>query len=269
MRCKSCPGEKPDDLPQPQAFADAITADHAIINEDDQSRDEDRVACVIQDQYTHWLQSFASHSKSAEETNKALRRFLGPQTKAKYGYTDNSKEFKKAFEDLDIVHDTSTPHRPETNGVAERAVRRVKEGTPCALVQSGLLEIWWVFAMECYCYLRNVVDLLITNETAYHRRFGTDFQGPVWPFGCEIKYKPISKDDLTHCHKYGDKMLPGIFVGYDIKAGGKWSGDVLVIDWDELQEAENVNEVYPKRFKVGTSQSPEVHAVLKLSLIHI
>ena len=52
-----------------------------------ESRDKDRVACVIQDQYTHWLQSFAAPTKSGEETSKALKRFLGPQTKAKYAYT--------------------------------------------------------------------------------------------------------------------------------------------------------------------------------------
>ena len=30
-----------------------------------------------------------------------------------------------------------TPHRSETNGIAERAVRRVKEGTSAVLLQSG------------------------------------------------------------------------------------------------------------------------------------
>lgn len=219
-QCKSCPKTKVDGLPEPKAFADAITADHAILNEDDASRDKDKVVCVIQDQHTHWLQAFADQGKSAEETKKALRRFLGPQTKAKHAYSDNSKELAKAFKDLDITHDTSTPYRPETNGVAERAVRRVKEGTACALVQSGFDELWLVFAMECYCYLRNIVDVLISNEIAYHRRFGENFKGPILPFGCEIRYKPITKDDIARCHKYGDKMLPGIFLGYDIQSGG-------------------------------------------------
>ena len=96
-RCKSCPEERPDRLPEPKAFADALTADHAIINEDDASMDGDKVACVVQDQYSHWIQAFASHSESAEETKKAIKRFLGPQTKAQYAYTDNSGELKKAF----------------------------------------------------------------------------------------------------------------------------------------------------------------------------
>ena len=37
-----------------------------------------------------------------------------------------------------IVH--RPPHRSETNGIAERAVRRVKEGTSAVLLQSGLNE---------------------------------------------------------------------------------------------------------------------------------
>ena len=46
-------------------------------------------------------------------------------------------------EDLSWNHCTSTPHRSETNGIAERAVRRVKEGTSAVLLQSGLDENWW------------------------------------------------------------------------------------------------------------------------------
>ena len=55
-------------------------------------------------------------------------------------------------------HCTSTPHRSETNGIAERAVRRVKEGTSAVLLRSGLNESWWADSMECYTYLRNVTD---------------------------------------------------------------------------------------------------------------
>ena len=59
----------------------------------------------------------------------------------------------------------STPHRSETNGIAERAVRRVKEGTSAVLLQSGLGNEWWADSMECFSYLRNIQDLLSDGKT--------------------------------------------------------------------------------------------------------
>ena len=50
-----------------------------------------------------------------------------PSQKLEIVDTDNSKESIKACQDLQWKHDTSTPHHSETNGVAERAVRRVKK----------------------------------------------------------------------------------------------------------------------------------------------
>ena len=68
---------------------------------------------------------------------------MEPERKPKVIYTVNSLEFGKACEDLSWNHCSSTPHRSETNGIAERAVRRVKEGTSAVLSQSGLDENWW------------------------------------------------------------------------------------------------------------------------------
>ena len=45
-------------------------------------------------------------------------------------------------------------------GIAERAVRRIKEGASAVLLQSSLDENWWSDSMECYCYLRNIQDPL-------------------------------------------------------------------------------------------------------------
>ena len=63
-----------------------------------------------------------------------------------------------------------------TNGIAERAVRGVKEGTSAVLLQSGLNERWWADSMECYTYLRNVTDLLSDGKTPYERRLGNQIK---------------------------------------------------------------------------------------------
>ena len=49
--------------------------------------------------------------------------------------------------------------RSETNGIADRAMRRIEE-TFAVLLQSCLDEKWWADSLECYCYVRNVQDLL-------------------------------------------------------------------------------------------------------------
>ena len=90
-----------------------------------------------------WYKVLPLHGYSLIHVKKNLRKFLEPLKKPKVIYSDNSLEFAKSCEDWSWNHRTSTPHRSETNGIAERAVRRVKEGTSATLLQSGLDERWW------------------------------------------------------------------------------------------------------------------------------
>ena len=83
--------------------------------------------------------------------------------------------FGKACEDLSWNHCTSTPHKSETNGMAERAVRRVKEGTSAVLLHSGQDENWLADSRECFSFLRNVTDLLSDWKTHTKDVFGKPF----------------------------------------------------------------------------------------------
>ena len=118
--------------------------------------------------------------KLLRKQKNPLQKFLEPTRKPKVIYTDNALEFGKACEELTWNHCRSTPHRSETNGIAERAVRRVKEGTSAVLLQSGLDEKWWADSMECCCYLRNIQDLLSDGKTLYERVFGKPLNGPYF-----------------------------------------------------------------------------------------
>ena len=169
-------------VPRAVNFGDLITADHKVLCDNCESRNNHRYAVVVQDLATQWIQAYPCKNKTSQETQRSLQKFLEPERKPKVIYTDNSLEFSKACEDLSRNHCTSTPHRSETNGFAERAVRRVKEGTSAVLLQSGLNEKWWADSIECYTYLRNVTDLLSDGKTPYERRFGQPFKGPIIPF---------------------------------------------------------------------------------------
>ena len=214
-----CRRRNGDTVPRAVHFGDLITADHKVLSDNCESRNNHRYAVVVQDLATQWIQAYPCKNKTSQETQRSLQKFLEPHRNPKVMYTDNSMGFGKACEDLSWNHCTSTPHRSETNGSAKRAVRRVKEGTSAVLLQSGLNESWWADSMECYTYHRNVTDLLSDGKTPYERRFGQPFNGPIIPFGSLVEYYPTTAKDQSRNHQFGKKVLPGLFLGYALYAG--------------------------------------------------
>ena len=142
-------------VPRAENFGDLITADHKVLSD-------------MQSWCRTWPPNGSSRIRAKQKLlrkhKRSLLKFLDPDRKPKVIYTDNSLEFGKACEDISWNHCTSTPHRSETHGIAERAVRRVKEGISAVLLQSGLDEHWWADSMECYTYLRSIQDLLYDGK---------------------------------------------------------------------------------------------------------
>ena len=107
-------------VPRAANFIDSIIADHKVLSEGCESRQNHRYAVVVHDLSTLWIQSYPCETKSSQETQRSLQKFLEPERKPKVIYTDNSLEFGKACEDLSWNHCTSAPHRSETNAIVER-----------------------------------------------------------------------------------------------------------------------------------------------------
>ena len=110
-------------------------------------------------------------TKAANNTVDALLKFTGTEKVSRI-YTHGSGELAEACAKLEWPHDVSTPYRPQTNGVAERAVRRVLEGTRSILLASGLSHEWWPTASECFAFLSNVTDTNSEGMTPFQMRFG-------------------------------------------------------------------------------------------------
>ena len=151
-----------------------------------------------------------------QETSKTaitlhLRKFFEPSQKPKVIYTDNSLEFGKSCEHLSWNHRTSTPHRFETNGIAESAVRRDKMRVPFA----SLMDI---------CHLKNARPPG-RRENTFERRFGEPLKGPIIPFGAMVEYHPMSTRNQSRLHQFGKKVLPSIFLGCEVIAVRIWKGD--------------------------------------------
>ena len=178
-------------------FGGLIAADHKVLGEGCESRNNHQSAVVAPALATQWLRTYPCKTKTSQETERSSQKFFEPTKKTKVVYTDNSWELGKACEDLSYNHCTSTPHRSQTSGIAKRAVRRVKEGTFALLLQSGLDEIWWADAMACYCDLRNIKDRFYDRKTPFERRFEEPFKGPIIPFGSLVENHPISTKDQS------------------------------------------------------------------------
>ena len=95
-------------VPRAENFGDLITADHKVFSDNCESRNNHRYAVVVQDLATQWIQSNPCKTKTSQETQRSLQKFLEPDRKPKVIYTDNPLEFGKACEDLSWNHCTST-----------------------------------------------------------------------------------------------------------------------------------------------------------------
>ena len=87
-------------VPRAANFGDLITADHKVLSDNCESRNNHRYAVVVQDLATQWIQAYPCKNKTSQETQRSLQKFLEPERKPKVIYTDNSLEFGKACEDL-------------------------------------------------------------------------------------------------------------------------------------------------------------------------
>ena len=63
-------------MPRAENFDDLIAAYHKVLSEECESRNNHRYAVVVQDLATQWIQSYPSKSKSSQETQKNLMKFL-------------------------------------------------------------------------------------------------------------------------------------------------------------------------------------------------
>ena len=220
-------------VPRAEIFGDLITADHKVLSGGCESRINHRYAVVVQDSATLWIQSHRCKTQTSQETQKSLQKFLESTRKPKVIYTGNSLKFGNSCGDLSWNHCTSTPHSPETNVIAGRAVRRIKEGTSAVLFQSGLDEKWWADFKDIYCYLRNIQDLsflmgrhLAIGGSEYHLM--ARLSHLVHWLSITLFLRRTSQDCINSVQKSSQKM---------------WKGDILFADIEELEQMD-ATEIY-------------------------
>ena len=121
---------------------------------------KDMAVLVIQDKAAYLIWGQPAKTKSAADSVKGLQMLLADEEmkKAKLFYMDDGNELEKAAGHLRFRDDTSIPHHPQMNGIAEASVRRLKQCTAALLGQSGLEYKYWPCAMMARCCRHNFRD---------------------------------------------------------------------------------------------------------------
>ena len=189
-----------------------IIADHLTsYAEESISIDGDTFAIVLRDKFTGWL---------GIKERRGCYRSCGSNRKINIFYTDDAPELKAAAKGLRWRHDTSTPGRPQNNGVAERAVRTVLEGARAILHASGLPSRWWSRAVRYYCFMHNVTKGRGGKPTPWDLICCETSPGEFHPFGCASTYKYALKDQNINDPRFGPSGKKGIPIGYHMNPGG-------------------------------------------------
>ena len=190
---------------------------------------------VMYDRGTDWTECAPQMSLSYEQTKAAMRHFQGTSgRKVKSFYADNFPSITKAARAMGWCNPHSCPGVPQTNGLAERMVRRVKEGGRANLIQSGLPYSWWPYAVTHFCAARNIQCR--GGDSPYNRRHGTGHcRAYQVPFGALIYFAPTPRTGAPGRPPFKGKNVLGLFLGYEFHPGGHWAGSYRVLDWEQMR----------------------------------
>ena len=198
-------------------FGDVMTAEHKVVNDEGESRNNQRFAIVVQDLATQWILSYPCKTRTSHETGRNLRNVVDPEENPRL-YTQTIRwNLEKLVKTVN-----GTIVRPHSSAGDKRNCRKISKKSQRGhfiffSLQSGLDEQWWAQPMECCCYCRNVQDLLSDGNTPHERRCEEQFSGPVIPFGATGNSKRAGE-----APQVGKKVLSSVFMDYALYTGGSW-----------------------------------------------
>ena len=140
-------------------------------------------------------------------------------------HSDGAPEFERACKYEGITTSVSETGDHQGNGIAEDHVKLAKLGAASALTQAGLPRGYWNHALAHFEVAWNSSpDTGRALGSPWEARFNEPFPGMRIPFGAEVWFKPPPEHRYTKTmHPLGSKAVQGIFFGYDLTAGCRFT----------------------------------------------
>ena len=158
--------------------------------------------------------------KSKDEAFEAFQRYKNEvenqlERRIKILKSDRGGEYVHPFKDFcvdhGIIHQTTAPYAPQSNGIAERKNRTLKDTINSLLIQSGLADEMWGEAVLTANYLLNKLPHKKLDKTPYelwHGRRPSYKYLKVWGCLAKVAIPPPKRV------KIGPKTVDCIFLGY-------------------------------------------------------
>jgi hypothetical protein len=189
----------------------------------------------------------------AEVENKLNVKIKRLRTDRGGEYDSNS--LSEFCEQNGIVHEVTPPYSPESNGIAERKNRTLKEMMNAMLLSAGAPSNLWGEAILSACHIQNRIIFKKTNKTPFElweKRMPNLKYLKVW--GCLAKVLlPEPKK-----RKIGSKTCDCMFIGYASNSAAYrflvLKSDVLELNTIiESKNAEFFESVFPLKSKLEKS----------------
>ena len=179
--------------------------------------------------------------------------------------SDRGGEYNEPFNvfcrEHGIVHQTTAPYSPESNGVAERKNRTLKEMMNALLGESGLAQNMWGEALLTSNYILNKIPNKVTGKTPYELWKGNVPSYKylkVWGCLAKVAVPPPKKVTI------GPKTVDCIFIGYAHNSSAYrflvYKSDIPDIHVNTVMESRNASffeNVFPCKDKEHPKRTRE------------
>ncbi|KAL8130930.1 hypothetical protein AgCh_007017 [Apium graveolens] len=173
-----------------------------------------------------------------------------------------SKEFNHFLAEEGIIHQTSCPHQPQQNGVAERKHRHLMETARAIRIHAGLSKVFWAESVATSGYLINRLPTpVIGNISPLEKlfKYAPDYR-KLRIFGSTC-YVLLPRSEYS---KIDSKSAKCIFLGYSESQKG-----YRCYDWENKRMRISRNVIFFESkpyFKSSFSSSESVDNSIHLSV---